>query len=212
MARSDVGHQRGAPSRRKTGEIQNPHARKKIRPYRRGVGAVLFDKRGRVLVARRLDTPRAAWQLPQGGLEAGESPRRAVLRELAEEIGTARARIMGECRRWLAYDLPPALAARSWGGRYRGQKQKWFALRFIGRDSDIRLDADTNPEFGAWKWIPLENLADLIVSFKRPVYRALIAAFARFVKPTRAGKMASKKKMQKRKMRAKMNQRKTPAR
>lgn len=164
------------------------------RPHRRGVGAVLFDKRGRVLVARRLDTPGEAWQLPQGGLDAGESPRRAVLRELAEEIGTARARIIGECRRWLAYDLPPALAARAWGGRYRGQKQKWFALRFTGRDADIRVDTDADPEFGAWKWARLEDLPGLIVAFKRPVYRALVVEFRRFAKPVRAAKMTPRKK------------------
>ncbi len=200
-----------ARSRREAGKIKISRARQKVRPYRKGVGAVLFDKRGRVLVARRLDTPTEAWQLPQGGLETGENPRRAVLRELAEEIGTSRARIIGECRRWLAYDLPPALAARSWNGRYRGQRQKWFALRFTGRDADIRLGADANPEFGAWKWIPIENLTDLIVPFKRPVYRALIAAFARFAKPPRAGKMASGKKPKKRKTHAKMNKKRSSA-
>ena len=164
---------------------------KRNRPYRKGVGAVLFDKRGRVLVARRLDTPGEAWQLPQGGVDAHESPRSAVRRELAEEIGTDRARIVGECRRLLAYDLPPALAARSWGGRYRGQKQKWFALRFTGRDSDIRLDADAHPEFGAWKWARLEDLPGLAVAFKRPVYRALVKEFRRFAKPV---KMTPRKK------------------
>ncbi|MSP81067.1 MAG: RNA pyrophosphohydrolase, partial [Rhodospirillales bacterium] len=171
-----------------------PRARQKKRPYRRGVGAVLFDKRGRVFVARRLDTPGPAWQLPQGGVDAGESPRSAIRRELAEEIGTDRARIVGAIRRLLAYDLPPALAARSWGGRYRGQKQKWFALRFTGRDSDIRLDADASPEFGAWKWARLEDLPGLAVAFKRPVYRALAEEFRRFAKPVRAAKMASGKK------------------
>lgn len=157
-----------------------PLPRKK-RPYRRGVGAVLFDSRGRVLVARRIDTPGNAWQLPQGGLDKGESPRRAVLRELKEEIGTAKARIIGETRRWLAYDLPPALADRAWGGRFRGQKQKWFALRFLGRPSDIRLDAADHPEFSDWKWIKLEDLPRLIVSFKRPLYRELVDEFRRFV-------------------------------
>lgn len=159
---------------------------KRGRPYRKGVGAVLFDRRGRVLIARRINTPGEAWQLPQGGLDAGESPRRAVLRELAEEIGTARARIIGECRRWLAYDLPPPLARRAWGGRYRGQKQKWFALRFLGRDSDIRLDTDGHPEFVAWKWARLEDLPGLIVAFKRPVYRALVDEFRRFAKPAKS--------------------------
>ena len=166
---------------------------KQDRPYRKGVGAVLFDRRATSTRPRRLDAP-GAWQLPQGGLDANESPRRAVLRELAEEIGTARARVVGESRRWLSYDLPAALAARSWGGRYRGQKQKWFALRFLGRDSDIRLDATASPEFGAWKWVRLEELPARIVAFKRPLYRALVAEFGRFAKPLRVAKMASRKK------------------
>lgn len=167
------------------GARANLRAHRKDRPYRKGVGAVLFDKQGRVLVARRLDTRTAAWQLPQGGLDAGENPRRAVLRELAEEIGTSRARIIGEMRGWLAYDLPAPLAARSWGGRYRGQKQKWFALRFEGTDADIRLDAGGHPEFDAWKWIDLEKLPARIVAFKRPLYRALVEQFRRFAKPAK---------------------------
>ena len=170
----------------------NPRARQKLRPYRRGVGAVLFNARGQVLVARRLDTPGEAWQLPQGGLDAGESPRRAVLRELAEEIGTARARIIGEAPGWLAYDLPASLAARAWGGRYRGQKQKWFALRFQGRNSDIRLDAGDHPEFDAWRWIKLEDLPARVVAFKRPLYRALVEAFRRFARPVRPASARSK--------------------
>jgi putative (di)nucleoside polyphosphate hydrolase len=174
------------------GARANPRVRQKTRPYRRGVGAVVFDRRGRVLVARRIDTPGEAWQLPQGGLDAGENPRRAVLRELAEEIGTARARIVGEIPGWLAYDLPPALARRSWGGRYRGQKQKWFALRFEGRDADIRLDTDDHPEFDAWKWIWLEDLPERIVAFKRPLYRVLAEQFRRFARPIRPIKMKSR--------------------
>ncbi len=153
------------------------------RPYRLGVGAVLFDRRGRVFVARRIDTTAEAWQLPQGGIDSGENPCAAVLRELEEEIGTAKARILGESRGWLAYDLPPVLAARAWGGRFRGQKQKWFALRFTGRASDIRLDAGPHPEFSAWKWVPLEDLPRRIVAFKRPLYQALVAEFRRFARP-----------------------------
>lgn len=167
---------------------------KKDRPYRKGVGAVLFDKRGRVLVARRIDTPGEAWQLPQGGLDAGENPRRAILRELAEEIGTARARIVGEIPGWLAYDLPASLVARAWGGRFRGQKQKWFALRFQGRDSDIRLDTDDHPEFDDWQWVKIDDLPARIVAFKRPLYRVLAERFRRFAKPVRANKKIPRKK------------------
>ena len=148
------------------------------KPYREGVGAVLFDRRGMVFVARRTDMGDDAWQMPQGGIDAGETPRQAVLRELAEEIGTDKATIIAEGRRWLRYDLPEAVAARAWGGRYRGQKLKWFALRFTGADSDIDLAAAETPEFTAWKWIPFLDLPAVIVSFKRRLYEEIVAEFS----------------------------------
>src|SRR5579871_2305506 len=116
-------------------------------PYRPNVGAVLFNQFGKVFVARRADMPNAegpagGWQLPQGGIDAGEDPRTAVLRELAEEIGTDRATVIGEHPDWLFYDLPPELLGIALGGRFRGQRQRWFALRFLGEDADIRLDMD----------------------------------------------------------------------
>ena len=156
------------------------------RPYRRGVGMMLLNDRGAVWVGRRIDTRAEAWQMPQGGIGPGETPRAAALRELAEEIGTDRAEIIAESRGWLRYDLPPALSARVWGGRYRGQEQKWFALRFLGRDSDIRLDAGT-PEFSAWRWVPMACLPALIVPFKRPLYRQVVAEFASLVPASAAG-------------------------
>lgn len=165
----------------------------KKRPYRLGVGAVLFDRRGRVFVARRIDTATPAWQMPQGGIDAGESPRVAVRRELKEEIGTTKARIIGETRGWLSYDLPPALAGKVWGGRFRGQKQKWFALRFTGRATDIRLDAGRHPEFSAWKWIRLEDLPRRIVAFKRPLYAALVEEFRRFARPVKPVRAAPRR-------------------
>jgi putative (di)nucleoside polyphosphate hydrolase len=157
-------------------------------PYRANVGAVLFDRRGRVFVARRADLanaegPAGGWQLPQGGIDPGENPRAAVLRELAEEIGTPRAEIIGEHPDWLTYDLPPHLVGVALHGRYRGQRQRWFALRFTGEDSDIRLDADPDPEFDAWRWVELSELPALAVDFKRPIYRMLVASFARFATP-----------------------------
>jgi putative (di)nucleoside polyphosphate hydrolase len=157
-------------------------------PYRPNVGAVLFDRNGRVFVARRADLPNAegaagGWQLPQGGIDPGEDPRTAVLRELAEEIGTDRAEIIGEHPEWLIYDLPQHLVGVALGGRYRGQRQRWFALRFTGEDSDIRLDADPDPEFDAWRWAELAELPSLAVDFKRPIYRTLVASFARFAAP-----------------------------
>lgn len=157
-------------------------------PYRPCVGAVLFGRDGRVLVCRRADLPNAegapgGWQLPQGGLDEGEDPRRAVLRELAEEIGTDRAEILAEHPDWLTYDLPPQLVGVALGGRYRGQRQKWFALRFLGRDADIRLDADPHPEFDAWRWVALAELPALAVDFKRAIYCELARAFAPFARP-----------------------------
>jgi putative (di)nucleoside polyphosphate hydrolase len=157
-------------------------------PYRRNVGAVLFDRNGRVLVARRADLPNAegapgGWQLPQGGIDEGEDPRSAVLRELAEEIGTDRADIIGEHPEWLTYDLPPELVGVALKGRYRGQRQRWFALRFTGGDADIRLDADPHPEFDAWRWAELAELPALAVAFKRHIYEVLVASFGRFARP-----------------------------
>jgi putative (di)nucleoside polyphosphate hydrolase len=157
-------------------------------PYRQNVGAVLFNRDGLVFVARRADLPNAegeagGWQLPQGGIDDGEDPRGAVLRELAEEIGTDRAEIIGEHPDWLIYDLPPHLVGVALKGRYRGQRQRWFALRFTGNDRDIRLDLDPHPEFDAWRWTRLQELPALAVNFKRPIYEILTRSFARFATP-----------------------------
>ena len=154
-------------------------------PYRPNVGAVLFNAKGLILVARRADMPNAegapgGWQLPQGGLDAGEDPAVAVFRELEEEIGTANATILAEHPEWLDYDLPPDLIGKALGGRYRGQTQKWFALRFQGMDTDIRLDLDPHPEFDAWRWARLAELPGMAVSFKRDIYVRLAADFLEF--------------------------------
>jgi putative (di)nucleoside polyphosphate hydrolase len=120
-------------------------------PYRPCVGVMLINPAGRVFVGQRRDTP-DAWQMPQGGIDRGETPRVAALREMEEEIGTAAAEIVAETQDWLRYDLPPDLLGRVWGGRYRGQKQKWVAARFTGTDADIDL-ATAHPEFDAWQWV-----------------------------------------------------------
>jgi putative (di)nucleoside polyphosphate hydrolase len=145
-------------------------------PYRRGVGIVLLDASARVFVAQRIDAPGPAWQMPQGGIDAGENPRAAALRELNEEIGTAKARILAESRDWIRYDLPRDLAGKVWRGRYRGQEQKWYAMRFEGEDRDIDI-ATEHPEFSAWRWAEFEELPGLIVAFKRPLYEAVVAEF-----------------------------------
>jgi putative (di)nucleoside polyphosphate hydrolase len=152
--------------------------------YRPNVGAALFNARGKVLVCRRADLPagvadRSGWQLPQGGIDPGEDPRAAVLRELAEEIGTARAEILAEHDEWLTYDFPAHLRQGAMQ-RYVGQRQRWFALRFLGSDADIRFDTHHAPEFDAFRWVDLAGIPDLAVEWKRPVYEAVAAAFARF--------------------------------
>lgn len=155
-------------------------------PYRRGVGIVLFNREAKVFAAQRIDTAEPAWQLPQGGIDAGEAPRDAALRELEEEIGTANAEIIGETRDWIRYDLPAEIVPRVWGGRFRGQEQKWFALRFLGDDSEIRIETE-HPEFSAWRWVAFADLPDLIVPFKRPLYLALIEEFRDLVASLRGG-------------------------
>lgn len=156
-------------------------------PYRLNVGAVLFNKEGLVWVGKRADLrPGAhgglshAWQLPQGGIDDGEDPGSAVLRELAEEVGTANAAVLAEHPEWLSYDLPPELLGVAWGGRYRGQKQRWFALRFLGADDEINLAADDHPEFCDWAWVELARLPELAVPFKRAIYARLAEDFAGF--------------------------------
>ncbi len=145
-------------------------------PYRRGVGLMLLDRRNFVFAGRRSDTP-GAWQMPQGGVDAGESPRAAALRELAEEIGTDKAEILAESRDWLRYEFPAELGGRVWDGRYRGQELKWFALRFLGNDGDIDI-ATHELEFDAWRWLPPAELVGLIVPFKRALYEAVLREFA----------------------------------
>ena len=144
---------------------------------------MLFNDAGRVFVARRIDTP-DAWQMPQGGIDPGESPRDAGLRELEEEIGTRRAEVVAETAAWLRYDLPPDLLGKVWGGRYRGQEQKWLLCRFTGRDGDIRLET-AHPEFDAWRWVAADEAARLIVPFKRPIYEAVVAEFAPLIEASR---------------------------
>ncbi|MDJ0947429.1 MAG: RNA pyrophosphohydrolase [Alphaproteobacteria bacterium] len=144
--------------------------------YRPCVGLMLIGPDGRVFVGRRDDITAAAWQMPQGGIGKGEAPRAAALRELAEEIGTDKAEVIAESGRWLDYDLPDHLQGKVWKGRWRGQSLKWFALRFVGTDMDIRLDTD-HQEFLDWRWVALDELSGLIVDFKRPVYDAVVEEF-----------------------------------
>ncbi len=152
--------------------------------YRANVGLALFSKAGHVFVGRRVNGRGAfQWQMPQGGVDKGESPEEAALREMDEEIGVAAklVDILEETDDWLYYDFPRDLLRRM-GGPYLGQRQKWFALRFKGSDSDVRLDKHT-PEFDAWRWAKLDDVPGLIVPFKRPVYEQVAERFSAWAEP-----------------------------
>jgi putative (di)nucleoside polyphosphate hydrolase len=154
------------------------------RPYRLCVGVMLLNERGEVFVGNRADMAGDNWQMPQGGVDAGESPRVAALRELEEEVGTRKAEIVAESADWYRYDLPESVSRRIWGGRYRGQAQRWFAMRFTGTDADVRLDRH-KAEFSEWRWVSIRCLEGLIVPFKREVYREVIREFAPLVEAAR---------------------------
>jgi putative (di)nucleoside polyphosphate hydrolase len=153
--------------------------------YRPCVGVMVLNARGLVWVGRRADTPGPEgtgqwWQMPQGGIDKGEDPAEAALRELAEETGIRSVSILAETPGWLRYDLPPELVGKAWGGRYRGQEQKWYAVRFLGQDSEVKITPEDGHEveFDAWRWVPVGELEDLIVPFKRAVYRQVVETFA----------------------------------
>jgi len=145
--------------------------------YRIGVGIVLLNTRGEVFVGRRADLKEDAWQMPQGGVDHGEKPQQAAFRELREEIGTDNADIVAESRGWFQYDVPSEVAPRRWAGRWKGQRQKWLVMLFRGADADIKLP-NNYPEFNAWRWVPVKDLPELAVSFKRQLYLDVIGEFS----------------------------------
>ena len=148
-----------------------------LRPYRPCVGIVLINRAKQVFVGQRLDNSVEAWQMPQGGIDDGETAIEAGLREMLEEIGTNNAELVSEHSTWLDYDIPINVANRLWQGQFKGQSQKWLAFHYLGDDQDINIDT-IEPEFRAWKWAEPEALPNLAVPFKRDVYHNIINEFA----------------------------------
>lgn len=153
-------------------------------PYRPCAGVVLINAEGRIFAGARIDNPGAAFQMPQGGIDAGEDVQTAALRELWEETGIHpdRVEVLAETRDWLTYDLPPELLGKVWKGKYGGQRQKWVLMRFRGADDEVRIDGD-HPEFSEWRWMRAGDLIAGIVPFKRAVYEAVLAEFADYLAP-----------------------------
>ena len=147
-----------------------------VLPYRPCAGIMLLNNKGKVFVARRIDTDTEAWQMPRGGIENGEDPKVAAIRELEEETGITQAEIIAEYQDWLTYDLPDKLYGKVWKGRYGGQTMKWYVMRFYGEDSDINIKT-RHPEFSSWRWVDMNDLQEIIVPFKRDIYKALSEKF-----------------------------------
>ena len=152
-------------------------------PYRPCVGVTLINPSGLIWAGRRLDSTAAAWQMPQGGIDEDEKPRAAALRELEEETGIkpTSVKFLAKTHHWLTYDLPPELLGKVWGGKYRGQRQKWFLFRFDGDDAEVDI-AKEHPEFAEWRWIGTEEMLAAIVPFKRDVYAQVIQSFRAYLK------------------------------
>jgi len=149
-------------------------------PLRLGVGIIVLNKENKVFVGKRKDNPTNKWQMPQGGVDRGENLINAMKRELKEETSIRSIEILKELEGWTEYELPDYLLGKIWRGKYRGQKQKWFIVRFLGRDEEINLKT-THPEFIEWQWLDIENLPSVIVHFKKKVYEKLLPVIKSFI-------------------------------
>ena len=149
-------------------------------PLRIGVGAIVLNEKNQVFVGKRKDNPVDKWQMPQGGVNEGEDLTSAMKRELNEETGIQNIKILNEIDGWFEYELPNYLLGKIWRGKFRGQKQKWFIVKFLGNDEEINLEKD-KPEFIEWKWLDIENLPNVIVDFKKNVYEKLLPKIRSFI-------------------------------
>lgn len=150
-------------------------------PYRQGVGMVIINNQYKIFLGRRVDTKIPAWQMPQGGIDLGETPSKAAMREMEEEIGSSNGRIIAETHNCYSYNIPTFLIPKLWNGNYRGQRQKWFLIKYEGDDSGINLDAH-EPEFAEWQWADYDSVIDLAVPFKKKLYNAVLNEFEHLIK------------------------------
>ena len=146
-------------------------------PYRPCAGIMLLNNKNQVFVAKRIDTTVEAWQMPQGGIDQGEDPKEAAIRELEEETGITDAQVIAEYEGWLTYDLPNELYGKIWKGNFGGQTMKWYVMRFNGNENEINIET-AHPEFSEWKWTEISNLPDMIVPFKKDIYQKLADKFS----------------------------------
>ena len=159
-------------------------------PYRPCAGLCVINRDGLVFIGRRIDglehiDATHVWQLPQGGIDEGEEPYPAALRELREETNIRSVKRLGEIKDWVTYDIPRSIVGQAWKGKYRGQKQKWYALQFTGSEKEIDIDhpgGEHKPEFCEWRWEPIQNLPDLVVPFKRKAYQRVVKEFSKFTR------------------------------
>jgi putative (di)nucleoside polyphosphate hydrolase len=149
-------------------------------PFRQGGGMMIINKSHRIFVGKRIDSKTNGWQMPQGGINLGETPSAAALREMAEEIGSNQGKIIAESKKWYSYRLPPFLVHKLWEGKYCGQRQKWFLIRFTGQDSDINVKTK-HPEFDSWQWVEVHELLENIIPFKYKLYSKIIAEFKELI-------------------------------
>ncbi|HJK86573.1 MAG TPA: RNA pyrophosphohydrolase [Candidatus Megaira endosymbiont of Nemacystus decipiens] len=149
-------------------------------PFRPGVGMMIINKENRIFVGKRLNTKDNAWQMPQGGIDLGETPSVAAIREMKEEIGSDNCKIIAESKNWYSYRIPEFLVPKLWGGKFCGQKQKWFLIRFLGSDEDININTEC-PEFEEWKWIDAKDLLQDVIQFKIVLYKRIIEEFSSFI-------------------------------